>query len=375
MAYVPPRWSWTVGRVRGIPVQLHASLALVLPLLAAAFAIQFRALSAHVPLLMPPMLWGLLVAGALFASVVVHELAHSLVALATGGKVRAISVMFIGGVSELVGQAPRPRVEAVMAAVGPVASLVLGGLLYVADGVIGSAAPADLRVAIRLLALLNVALGVFNLLPAFPLDGGRVLRALLAGRLGRVRGTAVAATVGKLSAAALGVIGFYFGDLLAMFVAAFIYLGADRETARARLEEELEGISVAEVMSSGPLTLAPDLSVAQAAEQMYAARVDVAVVDAVPAFAITVRDLAQAPEGQRGDIPVAALTTTTTHVAAPREPLRAVLARMAEDGLEALPVIDVSGRVLGIVRMRDVERELALRRAATAERLAPHAHS
>src|SRR5687768_4582024 len=124
------RSAWTIGRVRGIPIRLHASLLLVLPLVAWGFAQHFARM--NVTLHLPPVAWGALLAAVLFASVLVHEIAHSLVALATGGGVRGITLFFLGGVSEMTGDARKPGHEALIAAAGPLTSLGIGALLVVA---------------------------------------------------------------------------------------------------------------------------------------------------------------------------------------------------------------------------------------------------
>jgi Zn-dependent protease len=181
--------SLTLFRVRGVPIRAHWTLLLIVPYLAIALSLQFRSIAelAGVPdqgLVMPPLLWGIVLALALFASITLHELAHSVVALRFGGSVRSITLMLVGGVSQMSQIPRRPSQEALMAAVGPATSLGLGGLLYVAYAASRGARP-DVQMALFDLAAMNLTLGLFNLLPAFPMDGGRVLRAVLASRMSR----------------------------------------------------------------------------------------------------------------------------------------------------------------------------------------------
>ncbi len=178
-----------LGRIAGIPVQIDLSFLLALPLLAYLFAQQFVAAARLVGIPQERIggdryLWGLAVALALFASVLLHELAHSLYALRTGSRVSAITLLMIGGVSQIEDSPRRPRDEALMAFLGPLTSLVIAAILYA--GLLAVPRDPDLwevRFWLACTSYLNLTLGIFNLLPAFPMDGGRVLRALLVKRL------------------------------------------------------------------------------------------------------------------------------------------------------------------------------------------------
>ncbi|HZI06784.1 MAG TPA: site-2 protease family protein, partial [Archangium sp.] len=195
------RGAFQIASLRGIPIRVHYSFLLVLPFLAWLFGQAFRAaaVAADVPpaaLRGHPVLWGLGLAVALFLAVLVHELAHSLYALRKGGEVSDITLLMIGGVSRITRMPEGPRHEALMALAGPVTSLVLGGLFLGVHGLLEGARSFNLRFAFFYLGSLNIFLGIFNLLPAFPMDGGRILRALLTGRLGRVRATQTAGLIG-----------------------------------------------------------------------------------------------------------------------------------------------------------------------------------
>ena len=245
-----------LGSIRGIPIRIHVSFLLVLPLLAFGFArgIVEAARLAGIPaesLSGGPAIWGLLVALALFLSVLLHELAHSLYAIARGGKVRSITLLMIGGVSELEEAPRKPGQEAVMALVGPLTSLGLGAIflaLYLAARGLRS---FDLSFALFQLAQMNLLLGAFNLLPAFPMDGGRILRSLLVKRRGPAQATAIAATVGKVFAILFGMAGFLTSNLLLVLVAFFVFMGAEGEQRGAAMEAALGGLRVADLMVPG----------------------------------------------------------------------------------------------------------------------------
>src|SRR5215831_5610563 len=239
----------TLFRVRGIPLRLHWALGAMVLYLAWVFSMRFGEM-AHKsgPGVLPPLGWGLLVSVGLFVGVALHELGHSLLALAFGGKVRAITLTFIGGVSEIeempripphgemnppaspgkAGRGPTPLClrEALVAFAGPVVSFLLAAIGWLA----ARAAPggSDVALGLSLLARLNLVIGIFNLLPAFPLDGGRVLRSLLEARLTRLRATQVAAGVSKGLAIALALLGL-LGNWMVLVIALFLWMTADAE--------------------------------------------------------------------------------------------------------------------------------------------------
>lgn len=239
-----------IGHVRGVPLRLHFTLLLVVPYLAFELARGARAIAAQaeIPLVASSSLllgWGFLLAIAIFASIFVHELAHVIVAQRAGGKVRAITLMLLGGVSEIE-QMPGGGPEARMAIVGPLASIGLGLVGLVAFFVLGMATPLA-RLFLYYLAITNLVIGFFNLLPAFPLDGGRVLRALLRHKLGQVRATTVAATVSKVVAAAMLVFALLTKNLVLALIAFFLFVAGDAEARDTVIREALRGMRVGDL--------------------------------------------------------------------------------------------------------------------------------
>lgn len=266
--------AFQIGRVRGIPIRIHVTFLLVLPFLAYAFGRSFAEaarLAGTSPgrLVGTPWLWGLGLALALFASVLVHELAHSIYAVRRGGKVRSITLLMIGGVSELA--APPPN-EAVMALAGPATSLVLGGILL---GLARLGRGVDLpnaTFALFYLGQLNLVLGVFNLLPAFPMDGGRVLRSVLARRMGRVRATRLAARVGRAFALLFAAMGFLGPNLLLLVIAFVVYVGAEAEAREVLVRAALEGVRVRDFMSPLAAQVGADETLLAVADRMMRER-------------------------------------------------------------------------------------------------------
>jgi Zn-dependent protease len=239
-------------RVRGVPIRAHWTLLLVLPYLVFALSARFGDLAdtagvARDELTVAPWVWGIVLSLGLFASVLVHELAHVLVATRRGGQARGITLMLLGGVSQIARMPRRPRDEALVALVGPAASFALGASLIVLLS-LTRGGPPDLVMAVFYLGALNIVLAVFNLLPAFPMDGGRILRALLAIRMGSVRATVAAATVGRVLAFGMALLGIATGNLLLVLIAVFVLVGAGAEASGERARAALEGLTAGDLL-------------------------------------------------------------------------------------------------------------------------------
>ncbi len=248
--------SLQIAKVRGIPIRIHVSFLLILPLFALLFGRAFGAAARAADvssdrLVGAPWLWGLGLAIALFVSVVIHELAHALYAIRSGGTVRDITLLMIGGVSRIEQPPKKSRDEALMAAVGPLSSLLIGVAFLVLAGLLKDARSYNLYFACFYLGQLNVFLGIFNLLPAFPMDGGRIVRAVLVKRLGKAQATRVAGTIGKGFAVLFAIFGALTFNVILLFIAMFVYMGAASETQQVLLEEALEGLRVRDVMTRG----------------------------------------------------------------------------------------------------------------------------
>ena len=227
---------WRIGRLAGIEVRLHPTFFILVAL-------------ALTGMLGPPAA-GLAWLALLFSSVVAHELSHSLCAVHRGIPVREIVLLPIGGVSEIERLPDRPRDELSIAIVGPLTSLAIAAIAGAMTLIWGETLiPIDLTEGsfIHRLAWANVFLGAFNLLPALPLDGGRVLRAALTERLGLERATRVAASLGRAAAAAMAVAGALF-DVWLLLIAAFVYLGSQAEEAATLVHVRLSGRRAADVM-------------------------------------------------------------------------------------------------------------------------------
>jgi Zn-dependent protease len=214
--------SFKVAQVWGIPIRLHISLALVVILFMHRFGF----------------VMGLLIETALVVSIVLHELGHSIVAIRKGCRVREITLLCIGGAAQMERIPTRPLDEFLMAVAGPLVSLALGGMCVAAGArlPLPKVDPYDMN-ALSMIGWINLGLVTFNLIPSFPMDGGRVLRSALTPRMGRLRATFVAARLGKIIAVLFGVHGYFTNNWFLVFIAFFVFISAGNEYQLVRQQE------------------------------------------------------------------------------------------------------------------------------------------
>lgn len=258
------RWSWKIGRAFGIDVYMHATF-----LLLVIFVLFIYWMDQHSLL---TTLMGLLLVLAVFACIVVHELGHALTARKYGIRTRDIILLPIGGVARLERMPEKPSEELKVAIAGPLVNVAIAGILLAALLAAGiSPNWSELRWVgggfWEKLMVVNVWLIGFNLLPAFPMDGGRVLRALLATRMEYARATQVAARIGQAMALVFGFVGL-FSDPFLLFIAIFVWMGADAESSMAHMRGSLGGVPVGQVMLTDFRTLRPDDTLAHAASHV-----------------------------------------------------------------------------------------------------------
>jgi Zn-dependent protease len=229
------KWSWNIGKIAGIDTRVHATFALLLGWVALSTWSSASSVFAVIGTLLFTL--------AVFGSVLLHELGHALTARRFGLGTRAITLWPIGGVAELEGSPRNPREELWIALAGPAVNVVLAAgfgavawMLGLAGGGVGLALLGQL---VGALALANIALGVFNLIPAFPMDGGRVLRAWLELRRGRLAATELAVRIGKGFAVVFGLIGLASNFTL-LLIAPFVWMAGDRELQAVRERARLE---------------------------------------------------------------------------------------------------------------------------------------
>jgi Zn-dependent protease len=358
------------GRIAGIPVGANWSALLIALLF--AWSLGGELLPAQVPGLAPAAYWlaGAAGAGLFLASLLAHEIGHALVARRAGLRVRGITLWLLGGVAQLEDEPASPGDELRVAIVGPAISLALAGAFGVAAAALSVVgAPALLVVVAAWLALGNVALGVFNLLPAAPLDGGRVLRGLLWRRHGnRVRAAVTATRAGVwvgTGLVAYGLLGAFtgwgIGTLWTALVGWFLVIAARQERELALLGGGLDrGLRAAQVMTPAP-AVAPawftvDAFLRNYVEPWQAAALPLRGFDGHPAGVVTAAALYAVPADRRhivraGDvaIPMSALV-----VVGPDEPVADLAARLA--GGRTVAVVVSGGQLLGLITAADLAR-------------------
>ena len=248
------RWAWKVGRVAGIEIRIHATFLLLLAWIGMVHYLAGHTWQAAV--------LGMLFILAVFGTIVLHELGHALTAKRFGIRTFDITLLPIGGIARLERIPERPLHEFLIAMAGPAVNLALAAILLALLG--SSAGPPDVREGINTptaflsrMAWVNVGLALFNLLPAFPMDGGRAFRAILASRLGPVAATQAAGRLGQGMALVFGFLGLLFNPVLAL-IALFVWISASEEVSATQFKAGIEGIPVHQAMLTEFHVLAPD---------------------------------------------------------------------------------------------------------------------
>ncbi len=368
-------WTLPVARVAGIPVRAHVTMLLLVAWW--LFPTWARVLSGAATV--EQAFDELVVLLALFASIVLHELGHALVARRYGATTKEIVLLPIGGVARIDALPTAPRAELAIALAGPAVSVALAATLYAATIVVTGgllvsppshpeASVINGATLLGTIATMNLVLGVFNLLPAFPMDGGRALRALLSTRMPRVRATVLAARIGQALAVLLGLLGMLTNPFL-IFVALFVWIGAADEASESVVEQALQGHPARRAMMRDVRVLRIDSILADAvALTLDGAQRDFPVVDGdvvrgLLTQASLLRGLAR--DGAQGA--VAASMEPVTVKAALDESLSGVVARMHEG---AAPAVVVDGdKLRGMITPENVVELIALDAAVRA----PHA--
>jgi Zn-dependent protease len=360
------------GRIAGIPVGASWSALLIAALI--AWSLAGSLLPAEVPGLAPAAYWlaGLAGAGLFLGSLLAHEIGHALVARRAGLRVRGITLWLLGGVAQLEDEPASPGDELRVAIVGPAVSLALGvgfGLAAVALAVLGG--PALVVALAGWLAVVNAALALFNLLPAAPLDGGRVLRGLLWRRHGsRVRASVTATTAGVWVGGGLvayGLLGAFtgwgIGTLWTALVGWFLVTAARQERDHAVLRHDLGGLRADQVMTPAPAA-APAWFTVDAFLRGYVHPWQGAVLplrsfDGGPAGVVTTAALESVPPDRRhlvraGDV---AIPMGELLLVAPDEPVTGLAARLA--GGRSVAAVVAGGQLLGLITPADLARAAA----------------
>ncbi|WP_290818342.1 site-2 protease family protein [Halovivax sp.] len=369
--------SFRVGSLFGIPIKLDVTFLLILPIFAYLIAAQIgeaaeifnEVMGAGIDVAAltggySPFLWGLLAAIGLFVGVVLHELGHSLTAQRYGYPIDSITLWLLGGIAALSEMPENWRQEFAIAIAGPIVSVLVGigsyGLfLLTPEGLAGA------RFIFAYLAILNIALAVFNMLPAFPMDGGRILRALLARNQPYAKATSQAATVGKGFAVLMGLFGLFAWNPILIAVALFVYIAASGESQQVTMKAAFQDVTVRDIMTPADRlqTVTTDTTVEELVQRMFRERhTAYPVLD--DGFLVGIVTL----DGARGVRPVERdayaveeVMRTDLATVGPETDVMSAIEKMRSEGVDRLLVIERAddwgagnGDLVGIISRSDV---------------------
>jgi Zn-dependent protease/CBS domain-containing protein len=357
-------WSLNIGSVAGTAVRIHVTFLL---LLAWIFGVNYVSGGPQAAGN------GLLFIVLLFLCVLLHEFGHIFAARGFGIRTPDVILLPIGGVSRLERIPEEPRQEFLIAIAGPAVNVVIAFLLVLIGGANFSAehlsALENGNVSmIDRLAAVNLFLALFNLLPAFPMDGGRVLRALLASRLGYVRATEIAAMIGQGVAFVLGFLGL-FGNPLLIFIAIFVYLAASAEAHLVATRAMAHGVPITAAMLTQFAKLTPDEHVDTAVQTLLrTSQGEFPVVDGQgkPLGVLMRNDLIRALRERGPNAPVADAMTASIPTVSKDRALDEALRLLQEKSAPAVGVVDESGQLVGLVTSETIGEMLMLHRALPA---------
>jgi len=357
------KWSFRLGSVAGIKVYMHWTFLLLVGW------IFFSHLAHGNNVAMATR--GAVFIVAVFGCVVLHELGHALAARRYGIRTRDITLLPIGGVARLERMPEKPAQELVVALAGPAVNVIIAAVLFMVLAVLGTLVNLlSLEIVgggfLANLMTVNLLLVVFNMLPAFPMDGGRVLRALLATQMNYRRATHIAATVGQGMAILFALLGlFVFKNPFLLFIALFVFLGAQSEAEMVGVQQTLRGQSVRDAMMTRFRTLPPEATLDDAVRELLAgSQQDFPVVSGDLLVGILIRnDLVKAiAEGGRLARVESAMRQNCSVVDV-SEPLRAAFDKMRQGECSTLPVMK-DARLVGLLTPENVGELVMVNEAA-----------
>jgi len=363
------RWSFKVGRVFGIELRIHVTFFLIVIYVAYLWGWGMQTVLGW-----PGAAYGAFLISVLFLCVVIHELCHSRLAQHYGGEVDSITLLPIGGVSMLKNMPEDPKKELWVSLVGPLSNLViavfLGIALLLVPGKVGADTAeqfADLIGSITLqgfvtyMLIINVLLAVFNLIPAFPLDGGRVLRSILAQYMPYMKATRAAVVTGQVFAFILGIAGLLTGAWIWVLIAVFIYFGAEQEGRGTEVKTVLSQLTAGQAVEANAKVLSPHQPLSEVvAIVLHSFQEDYPVLDGDSIVGVLTRanlitglhnigPEAQVVQVMEKDFPIVDASALFSEV----------YEKMNASGVKAVPVVD-SGVLIGMVTLEHLSEVFML---------------
>jgi Zn-dependent protease len=353
------KWSVRIARIAGIDLKIHFTFLLLLAWIGLTY---YQAGGLEIAL------QGLLFVTLLFACVLLHELGHALTARVFGIRTPDITLLPIGGLARLERIPDKPRQELLIALAGPLVNVVIALVLITFLNVRGAFVDLEGLNTQRMgltakLATVNIVLALFNLLPAFPMDGGRILRALLAMRINYATATQIAAGIGQGIAVVLGIMGL-FGNPLLLFIAIFVFIGARQEAAFAQLKHLSAGLPISEAMVTDVRTLGGETTLDQAADALlHTSQQEFPIVEGEQQLIglLTRDDLIAALRKRSPNTPVREVMLQDLPALHPEDHLDDAFNAMQQRRSPALPVIDQFGKLVGLIKSENVGELMILR--------------
>jgi Zn-dependent protease/CBS domain-containing protein len=345
------KWSFKMGSILGIPLKVHVTFFLLLFIVYLA-GDKFIGIGG---------LHGLIFVGLIFASVIFHELSHAMVARHYGIDVLDITLLPIGGVARMPTTPEDPRQEVLISAAGPAASLVLAISLWFISDLLGyglsfwnTSIQGNL---LAQLAAVNFILAIFNIIPAFPMDGGRVLRGLLALYMSPLKATHIAVGIGQALAIGLFFLGLLSMNVFMILIALFVYMGAEAEERQLGMTFPLKGVTARAAMVSDLDVLSPHDTVGHVAERYCRGfQEDFPVVDGRRLVGLITRDtLVNALHKKGPSVSVSETMTRDFPTAAEDTPLVEILEKIQASGSKAVPILR-AGEISGLITLEQIGR-------------------
>ncbi len=366
------RWSWKIGRIAGINLYVHATFFLLILWVVVMYWVQAHSAQAVES--------GVIFILALFACVVLHEFGHALTARRYGIQTKDITLLPIGGVSRFERMPDKPWQEFWVAVAGPLVNVAIAAAIYLSLFLTGGfKAVAALSLTsgpfLQRLLVANLALAIFNILPAFPMDGGRVLRALLATRMDHVRATQAAAAIGQGLALIFGLAGLLlFRDPFLVFIAFFVWIGAAHEAQSVAVKEAFSGIPIRAAMQTNFAKLTTNQTLGDAVKVILeGSQHDFPVMWGDKVMGILTRANLLSGLSQYGpDQLVTTVMQREFETAQPNDMLDSVLQRLAAAHTRVIPVLQ-DGDLVGLVTTENLGEYLMIQNALQRRRAAVRA--
>lgn len=354
------KWQIKLGTFAGIDVFIHTTFLLLIGWVGYVHWLEHRDWG--------EVLMGVLFILTLFLCVILHEYGHALTARKFGVRTRDITIYPIGGVARLERMPDKPIEELWVALMGPAVNVVIAAILFAYLFLTSNLVPiGELTVAsgnfLERVMIINIVLVLFNLIPAFPMDGGRVLRALLAMNMEYVRATQIAATIGQGFAFLLGFIGL-FGNPFLLFIAFFVWIGASQEASMVQMKNAISGIPVARAMLTDYQFLSPHDPLSRMVDLILAgSQHDFPVIENDRVVGVLTRDDFLAALTKHGQhIPVSQVMKTDLPEVDSYDMVETALERIQQSGVPALPVTH-GGQLVGIITSENITEYLMIRSA------------